>query len=321
MNRLSLKISCFVVSVVIWMQVASTAEVEQTTSLPLRVWGLATGLTTEGSGIPNRIDVRLSGSKLSLLTHKYFNRYIGEVHVNLAEHGPGPVFFYQPGIRDVVTELRDPAIDPPVSFEVRVDTVVTRVVSVALAVKGDLPEDMGFVTMPTVEPDSVPVTGPSRFFPDEFAVRTEQVDLEKQSASGRLAVRLMSPHEFLDLALDEVDVVFRVGALEERTLANVPVVPLVDAGRPVVGVSPPVADVMVRGVADSIARLTADRLLVTVPVGDLPEGVYSMPGQVDYPSWMTLIGIAPREFQVIVGNPPLMTDPTGQDPDAENPDE
>ena len=27
MNRLSLKISCFVVSVVIWMQVASTAEV------------------------------------------------------------------------------------------------------------------------------------------------------------------------------------------------------------------------------------------------------------------------------------------------------
>jgi YbbR domain-containing protein len=321
MNRLGLKISCFVVSLVIWMQVASTADVQQTARLPLRVWGLASGLTTAGSEIPDHVSVRLTGSKLSLLTHKYFSRYIGEVHVNLADQRPGPVFFYQPGIRDVVTELNEPAIDPPVSFEVRVDTLVTRLVPVALAVKGALPDGTGFVTMPRVEPDSVAVTGPSRFFPDEFSVRTEPVDLSKHSSSDRVDVGLLPPHEHLVLAAKEVGAVIQVARMEERTLANVPVVPLVDAGRPAVGVSPPVADVMVRGVADSISRLTSDRLLVTVPVGDLPEGVYSMRGQVDYPAWMTLIGIVPREFQVIVGNPPLLSGPDVGDTEKENPDE
>lgn len=321
MNRLGLKISCLLVSLVIWMQVASTAEVQQVARLPLRVWGLGSGLTTAGSDIPDQVDVRLNGSKLSLFTHKYFSRYVGEVHVNLADQRPGPVFFYQPGIRDVVTELSEPAIDPPLSFEVRVDTVLTRLVPVALAVKGALPEGTGFVTMPRVQPDSVAVTGPSRFFPDEFSVRTKTVDLAKYSSSTRVDVDLLPPHEFLELAADKVSTILQIARMEERTLANVPVVPLVDAGRPAVGVSPPVADVMVRGVADSISRLTSDRLLVTVPVGDLPEGVYSMPGQVDYPAWMTLIGIAPREFQVIVGNPPLLTGPDAGDTSGENPDE
>ena len=44
--------------------------------------------------------------------------------------------------------------------------------------------------------------------------------------------------------------------------------------------------------------------LVTIPVGDLPTGVYTLPGQVDCPSWLTLIRINPAEFKVIVGNPP-----------------
>ena len=57
------------------------------------------------------------------------------------------------------------------------------------------------------------------------------------------------------------------------------------------------------------------------PVGDLPEGIYSMPGQVDYPAWMTLIGITPNSFQVIVGNPPLLSGPNSPDLDGENPDE
>jgi hypothetical protein len=104
-----------------------------------------------------------------------------------------------------------------------------------------------------------------------------------------------------------VSVHYVVTALEERTLANVPVIPLVDSGGLDVGVSPPVADVMVRGVADSVRILSESRLAVTVPVGDRPEGVYLLPGQVDYPSWLTLVGLVPAEFRVIVGNPPLGT--------------
>ena len=87
MNRLGLKISCFLAAVLIWIQVASTADIEQTTSLPLRVTGLGTGLTTDGSDfLPDEVKVRVTGSKFRLLTHKYFNRYIGEILVNLADY-------------------------------------------------------------------------------------------------------------------------------------------------------------------------------------------------------------------------------------------
>ena len=64
---------------------------------------------------------------------------------------------------------------------------------------------------------------------------------------------------------------------------------MVDAGQPEVGVSPPVVDVMVRGVADSVRSLDRSRFLVTVPVGSLAEGVYVLPAQVEYPPWLTLI--------------------------------
>jgi len=122
------------------------------------------------------------------------------------------------------------------------------------------------------------------------------------SENSDVKVDLVAPNQSLVLARKTAQVSLRVAQLEDRTLANIPVIPLVDAGQPDVGISPPLADVMVRGVADSVRALTRSRFSITVPVGDLAEGVYFLPGQVDYPAWLTLIGLDPPEFQVIVGN-------------------
>jgi hypothetical protein len=119
-------------------------------------------------------------------------------------------------------------------------------------------------------------------------------------------VPVAAMNEQLRVAPAQVRVRYLAAPLVDRTLANVPVVPLVDAGRPDVGVSPPVADVMVRGIADSVGTLTEGRLSVTVAVGQLPEGMYLLPGQVDCPPWLTLLGLAPAEFRVIVGDPPTL---------------
>jgi YbbR domain-containing protein len=320
MNRLGLKISCIVVSVVIWMQVASTAEVEKTARLAVSIEGLREGLTVAGSEIPPTVSVDLTGSKLRLLAHRYFNHYVGEIKINLADQGPGPAFWIDPSAADVFTDLQPPTALQAGAFEIRVDTVITRLVPVALASRGNLSPEFGFLTPPTLDPDTV-VTGPARFFPERFSVRTEPVDFTRISASGEQEVGLLSPHEFLRLATRQVEVGLRIGRVEERTLANVPVVPLVDAGRPPVGISPPVADIMVRGVADSVSRLTADRLSVVVPVNDLPEGVYDMAGQVEHPAWLTLIGMDPASFRVIVGNPTFAPDSTGLEAPEAGPDE
>jgi len=114
----------------------------------------------------------------------------------------------------------------------------------------------------------------------------------------------LSLGEFLRPALGEIEVSFRVGRLERRTLANIPVVPLVDAGRPEVGISPPVADVTVEGLADSLRILTRDRISVVVSADTLEIGLHRRAGQVVGPDWLTFSEANPSEFQVIVGNPP-----------------
>ena len=173
-----------------------------------------------------------------------------------------------------------------------------------------------FLQAPKLLPDSVLVSGPSRFFLTHPVVEAEPVDFSKLKESERLTVRLIQPGGFLHLATRQVSLDCMVAPLEDRTLANIPVIPLVDVGRPPVGVSPPVVDVMVRGVADSVRALTAHRFLVTVPVGDLDEGIYELKGQVDKPDWLEVVGLDPPSFQVIVGSPTVSMDSLYQAVDA-----
>jgi len=303
MNRIGLKAVCLVASIVIWMQVAATSVVEQSANLPLQVTGLEQGLTVEGSPLPEKVSVRLKGSKLRLLAHKYLNKYLGEVRINLSDQSAGPPFSYEIDRGDVFTDLAVVNIFPPVRLRLNVDRVLTRLVDVELETTGELPSGWAFLEVPKVVPDSVAVTGPSRFFFPETKVSTLQVDLSHVKESQDFPVALVPPHPHLHLEHPEVHVSLKVAPLEERTLANIPVIPLVDAGQPEVGVSPPVVDVMVRGVADSIRTLDRSRFLVTVPVGGLGEGIYTLAGQVEFPPWLTLIGLDPAEFQVIVGSP------------------
>ncbi|MFT5232912.1 MAG: YbbR domain-containing protein [Candidatus Krumholzibacteriia bacterium] len=301
MNRLGLKISCFVVSVIIWVQVASISSVEVVTNLPLRLSGLSDGLTAANSEIPSKVKVRLQGSKLRLLTHEYFNRFIGEVRVDLTGHVPGPEFSYELGTNDVFTDLVVQGIQPPVRLRIKVDELWTRKLPVQLNMIGELSGEVAFLVAPVVKPDSVWVTGPARFFPASGVLTTREIDLARKRESGQVQALLVTPDDQLSLGVAEVAVDLLLAPVIERTLANILVIALVDAGRPEVGVSPPVVDVMVRGVADSVRTLLSSQVQVTVAVGSLERGDHILTGQVSLPPWAELIGMDPKRVRVVVG--------------------
>jgi YbbR domain-containing protein len=315
MNRIGLKTLCLVASIIIWGLVASTSDVEQDARLPLVIKGLQPGFTFEGDPPPPaRITVRLKGSKLGLMAHKYFNHFVGEVQINLADQVPGPPISYEIGPRHVFTDLTVVNISPGARVRLQIDQIISRKLPVRLETDGSVPVGRGFLVPPRVMPDSVVVTGASRFFLPGAVVPTQRVNLDRMKESQDFPLGLVSPHDFLHLERSEVSASFKMAAIQDRTLANIKVIPLVDQGQLEVGVSPPVVDVMVRGVADSVRALDRSRILVTVPVGSLAEGVHVLSGQVEYPPWLTLIGLKPSEFQVIVGNPPSMPDTSSADP-------
>jgi YbbR domain-containing protein len=303
MSRLGLKVSCLVVAIVIWMQMASTATVEQTASLPLEVTGLADGCTVAGNGLPREIAVRLRGSKLRLLAHRYLHRDVGVVRLNVAEQTLGRAVTHMIERANVVTDLEVAGIVEPDRLMIRIDGQVNRRLPIAVSTAGSLAPGYGYLKLPVADPESVMVSGPARYFPDQSVVFTAPLDLARLDGAGTLTLRVVPPDVHLQLSAREVTVTYGVGMLAERTLADVPVVVLKGAGEADVGVSPSRADVLVRGVADSLRTLEGVRLKITVQASGLAPGVHVLPVQVEAPDWVTVIGLDPAQFQVIVGTP------------------
>lgn len=301
MNRLGLKLGCLAVAIVIWIQMASTATVEQVARLPLRVEGLAEGSTIAGSQLPSEVQVRLRGSKFRLLAHRWLQRPAGEVLVDLSERPAGRPFTVTLTPADVLSDLAATEIIEPQRLAIRIDGQVERRLPVTLSTIGSLPAGYGYLVPPRAEPESVLVSGPARYFPERAQVRTEALELTRLDGSGRRTLRLLPPESHLRLSVPEVQVVYGVGVLAERTIADVPVRATgVEPGLEA-GLSPLLVDVMVRGVADSLRLLAPSRLRVTVAAGGLAPGLHLMPGEVAAPSWVTVIGLAPAQFRVVVG--------------------
>ncbi len=301
MSRFGLKLGCLVAAIAIWFQVASTSSVEQTIGLPLHIVGLQEGCTVVGSGLPREVRVRVRGSKLRLLSHRYLHRDAGEVRVDLAERRPGRTFTVPVERADVLTDLDVVDVVEPDRLSIRIDGQLTRTVPVSLTTVGGLRAGYGHLARPVLTPDVVTVTGPARYFPDQLVVATAPLDLSQLDGIGSTVLHIVPPDVHLQLSEHEVRVIYGVGPLAERTVADVAVSALPDAQGRGLAVSPARADVLLRGVADSLRVLDTRRLRVSLSADGLAPGVHLVAPQVVAPEWAIVIGVEPARFQVIVG--------------------
>jgi YbbR domain-containing protein len=283
--------------------VASTTTTEATLQLPVQIVNLPEGTTVAGSDVPSTMGVRVRGSKLRLLAHSLFNREAGRVVLDMDGFEPGALILHDVGPEDVRTDLEAEAILPPQRLRLRLDRLVTRRVPVVVPTVGQLRDDRQLLQPVSAVPDSVDVTGPARIVAAVDSLLTEPVDLAKLEPAGNVERALAPPSEHVSLVPQRVRIVAPVVRTESRTLPNVPVVALVDAGQAEVGISPPVADLMVRGPVDSVRVLVAARVSVTVPVGDLAAGIHQVRAEVTAPAWLTVLAVEPESFTVIVGGP------------------
>lgn len=303
MKNLTLKIACLVVAILVWIQVAATTQVEADVSLPLEVAGLDGDWTVAGSDLPEQVNVRLRTPRLSLLAHEYAGRSLGAVRMDLTSFQPGPETSYLFKLADVRTESEVVSLLAPVRVSVRVDWRQTERLPVVVPLTGQLPASLLMAEPPRVMPDSVEVSGPRRFFREIEAVSTPPIDLGDVTGPVTRELSLEAPPDPLSCARSSVTVRLPVVALDERVVANVPVLATSDGRLAEAGVSPPVCDVLVRGPADSVSSLVAGRLRVRVPVGDLAAGVHQVVGEVDHPEWVMAVRLEPATFMVIVEEP------------------
>jgi YbbR domain-containing protein len=301
MNRPGLKLICLIISLVIWIQVASTHMQVETLDLPVRVSNLGEGLSYAGSDIPERVGVRLEVNKLRLMAYQFFQSELGHIEVDLNRLTPGPPVRRRISLSEVKTELQVEAVTYTDLIELQVDRVETHAVPVQVLLTGQVPTNRQLLVSPQAEPDSVVLAGPSRFFSGEEVVSTEPVDLGRFRESGTKTVKIISTYPHLEPSVEEVQVRVLISAVENRTFATIPVIALRDSDQPVPRVRPPVADLVLSGPADSIRAMDRSRIAVILSLSGLPHGIHHMKGQVDKPSCLSFVAMEPDSFEVIIG--------------------
>jgi YbbR domain-containing protein len=299
-KNLTLKIVCALVAILVWIQVASTALVEADVSLPLQVVGLDGRWTLAGSGLPDQANVRLRAPKLSLLANDYFGVPLGSVQMDVSGYEPGPVTLFVLKDSDVRTEANVVSLLPPVRLALHVDWREQQRLPVRVPLQGQLPGDRMLAGPVVAVPDSLDVSGPRRFFKDLATLTTEPVNLSDVNTTLVRDLALAGVPGELKLAAASVRVTVPVTRLDERVVANVPVLAETSGQLFEAGVSPPVCDVLVRGPADSVAAMTSAELRVTVPVDNLGVGVHQVIGQVQHPDWVIAVRLDPETFMVIL---------------------
>jgi YbbR domain-containing protein len=304
MNRIGLKLACLAASVVIWIQVASTTTTDATLRLPVELVNLPEGTTVAGSEIPARVSVKVRGSKLRLLGHTFLNRTAARLVIDLEGYQAGETIPLEITDADVRTDLTVESVQADARARLRLDHEVARRIPVGPVTVGQLRGDRQLLGPARAEPESVLVTGPQRVVDRLETLATEDVDLARLEQTSRLDRTVIAPSSFVRLAPEQVSVVVAVARVESRTLANIPVVPLMDPDQAEVAVSPPVADLLVRGPADSVRSLVPAQLGITVEVAGYGQGIHHLRAQVSIkPAWLTVVAVEPESFMVIVGEP------------------
>ena len=305
MNKHVLKLFCLLASILIWVQVASSVMRTREVVVPLRFTGLPETLTLAGNDWPETVRLSARGSKWRFFLIRYFGHRPGEAVVDLAGIEPGVLFTRDLTDGDIETSLTEVVVLDNVELALNVDRIDTLSVAVEVATRGELPAEWMLLSPPRAEPDSVALVGPSRILSADLKAGTAPVDLSRVHGSGPIRREIVSPHPDLVAATEAVQVLVEAAAVGRRVFEHVPLVPLMDAGQLHVEVFPPVASVEIGGPAETLSRLTASAVSLTVSSSGLEAGAHTVRPEVMLPEHCRLLSLEPEAFMLVVGGGPL----------------
>lgn len=299
MSNTGVKLVCLLVALVLWVQVASTQDVEEIVQLPLTVVGLPDSLVVRADSLPEKVGVRIRGSKLQLLRDQIVHRGFGRVEVPLSDATPGP-YEHPVTVLDVRSAATPLEIVPDLELQLQVHRRVSRAVPVRLAVDGQLPAGFTMAGRPEISPSSVEVTGPQPLVEALAHVSTEPLRLDRQRGSFTQRIGLALRDPSLRVRPVEVEVAVGVDEVRERLFSEVPLSILNALAPERVHVDPAHAQVRVVGGGGAVDALRVEDIAVLLQVEDLEPGVYQLTPEVVVPDGIASTSVEPPSFQVIV---------------------
>jgi YbbR domain-containing protein len=309
-DRIGVKIVCMVAALLLWVQVASTVNVEELVRLPVEVVGLPDSLAVRASALPDEVGVRLRGTRLQLLLSDIVARDLGQIQLDLTGRGAGR-HSYELSVLDAVVNATALEIVPATTLVIDIQARITRSVPVRLTMAGEFPEGYALAAAPELTPPTIDVTGPQSLVENLAELRTEDLDLRRHRESFQMTLSLVAPNPDLEISPVEVEVAVGVDEIVERHFREVPVTVLSDLDASRIHLDPTHAQVQVRGAAALVHALAPEDVEVVLHIDATAAGVSEVGAQVLLPDGLLSSSLEPTTFQVVVDAPDAT--PTAED--------
>lgn len=301
--NLGAKIIALFFAVFLWLHVTAQQHENQTFRVPLELTGIPDSLTIIHT-VPEFVEVTVRGSRSNLLKLRLFGRL--KATVDLSEVKRGRVNIpLSPVILNISEEFdpRDIEIEEPKTLNLNFERVVTRMVPVRIAYRGEMPEDIIIRGAPTIIPDRVQVKGANSIVSGITLLNTEEIDIRGKRGKLTQEVGINVSGQNATVTPSKVLVEMELSRRGVRTLANLPPTLLQDADDIEVTYSPKTVSLTIEGPEEVIREITSDKVSILLNISTRKPGTYKLQPEVKLPQGIERYWLDVEYFDITILSP------------------
>ena len=303
-SNLGAKVIALLFAIFLWLHVTAQQLENQRFRVPLSLAGIPDSLTIIHE-VPEFVEVTIRGSRSSLLKLRLFGRL--KATVDLQDIKQGRVNIPLSSAILNVSEDFDPReveIEEPQTLTLNFERVVTRMVPVRLAYKGEIPQDMIITADPTIIPERVRVGGAMSIVSGISFVNTEQIDIRGKRGKLTQEVAIDVVGRNVTVSPPNVLVEMELSRRGVRTLANLPPTILQDTDDVTVHYAPKTVSLTIEGPEEVIREITSDKISILLDITTRAPGTYKIRPDIKLPQGIEKYWLDVEHFNVTISPGP-----------------
>lgn len=299
-SNLGAKIIALLFAIFLWLHVTAQQLENQGFRVPLSLSGIPDSLTIIHD-VPEFVEVTIRGSRSNLLKLRLFSRLKATVALEEVKRGRVNIPLSS-AILNVSEEFdpRDIEIEEPKMLTLNFERVVTRVVPVRIAFRGEVPEDIIITGDPAIIPDRVQVRGAMSVVNNITLLNTEEIDI--RGKRGRLTQEAAIETGGYGITVSPRNVLVEMDLSRRgvRTLANLPPTILQDTDDLTVSFSPKTVSLTIEGPEEVIRDITSDKVSILLDITTRSAGTYKIRPEIKLPQGIEKYWLDVEYFDVTI---------------------
>jgi YbbR domain-containing protein len=301
--NLGAKIVALFFAIFLWLHVTAQQLENQTFRVPLALTGMPDSLTFIHE-VPEFVEVTVRGSRSNLLKLRLFGRLKATVDLSDVKRGRINIPL-SPVMLNISEDFdpRDIEVDEPKTLTLNFERVVTRMVPVRVAYRGEIPQDIIIRGVPTIIPDRVQIRGASSVVSGIAMLNTEEIDV--RGKRGKLTQEVGISISGRSVAVNPAKVLIEMELSRRgvRTLANLPPTLLQDAGDVEVTYSPKTVSLTIEGPEEVIREITSDKVSILLNITTRNPGSYKIRPEIKLPQGIEKYWLDVEYFDIEILSP------------------